>query len=234
VVALVRGGGARSDLATFDSEAVARAIAGLRVPVLTGIGHEVDDSVADRVAHQAHKTPTACATSLVERVLSFRRELDDGARQLRAAAAGRLDQAERRVGALGGTITGLARTAVDTAQVRLTHGAEQLVRGAGRPLDRADAAATIRADRLPAEARRGLRDRERDLDHRAAQLRVLDPDRLLARGWTITRTADGEPLRTIDRLEPGTRLLTTFADGEARSTVDAIETATQEGAGHGH
>src|SRR5262249_23054504 len=50
-VALVRGGGSRTELATFDAEALARAIASSPVPVLTGIGHEVDDSVADRVAH---------------------------------------------------------------------------------------------------------------------------------------------------------------------------------------
>ena len=61
VVLLVRGGGARTDLATFDSERVARAVANLAVPVFTGIGHEIDTSVADEVAHTAYKTPTACA-----------------------------------------------------------------------------------------------------------------------------------------------------------------------------
>ena len=64
VIALVRGGGARTDLAAFDDERIARAIATCPVPVLTGIGHEVDRSVADEVAHTAHKTPDglrACA-----------------------------------------------------------------------------------------------------------------------------------------------------------------------------
>jgi exodeoxyribonuclease VII large subunit len=65
VIALVRGGGSRADLAGFDSEAIARAIATLGVPVFTGIGHEIDTSVADAVAHTAHKTPTACAAALV-------------------------------------------------------------------------------------------------------------------------------------------------------------------------
>ena len=68
VLALVRGGGARTDLAAFDDEAVARAIAACPVPVLTGIGHEVDTSVADEVAHTSAKTPTACAQLLVARV----------------------------------------------------------------------------------------------------------------------------------------------------------------------
>lgn len=66
VIVLARGGGSRSDLAGFDSEAIARAIARCPVPVLTGIGHEIDTSVADVVAHTSFKTPTACAAHLVE------------------------------------------------------------------------------------------------------------------------------------------------------------------------
>src|SRR5690606_9294991 len=69
LIALVRGGGARTDLATFDHELVARTIATLEVPVLTGIGHETDTSVADVVAHGSHKTPTACAGAVVELAL---------------------------------------------------------------------------------------------------------------------------------------------------------------------
>ena len=61
VIVIVRGGGSRTDLAAFDDERVALAIARAPVPVLTGLGHEVDRSVADHVAHTAYKTPTACA-----------------------------------------------------------------------------------------------------------------------------------------------------------------------------
>ncbi|MGH9182665.1 MAG: exodeoxyribonuclease VII large subunit, partial [Acidimicrobiales bacterium] len=68
VVLVVRGGGSRTDLATFDSERIARAVAAMAVPVLTGIGHEIDTSLTDEVAHAAHKTPTACAAALCARV----------------------------------------------------------------------------------------------------------------------------------------------------------------------
>ena len=67
VIALVRGGGSRADLATFDDEQLARTIAALDLPVLTGVGHEVDRSIADDVAHTAYKTPTACAAALGSR-----------------------------------------------------------------------------------------------------------------------------------------------------------------------
>jgi exodeoxyribonuclease VII large subunit len=68
VIVVVRGGGSRSDLAGFDSESIARAIAVCPVPVLTGIGHEIDTSLADVVAHRDFKTPTACADFLVDHV----------------------------------------------------------------------------------------------------------------------------------------------------------------------
>ena len=65
VIVVIRGGGARNELATFDAEPIARAIAAAPVPVLTGLGHEIDRSVADEVAHTSLKTPTACAAHLV-------------------------------------------------------------------------------------------------------------------------------------------------------------------------
>ena len=89
VIALVRGGGARTDLATFDHELVARTITSLEVPVLTGIGHEIDTSVADAVAHGAHKTPTACAAALVELALGAATRVELAWRAIAAAAVRR-------------------------------------------------------------------------------------------------------------------------------------------------
>ena len=71
-VVVIRGGGARNELATFDAEPIALAIATCPVPVLTGLGHEVDRSVADEVAHTALKTPTACAGHLIDAVHDVR------------------------------------------------------------------------------------------------------------------------------------------------------------------
>ena len=70
-IVVIRGGGARNELATFDAETIARAIAAAPVPVLTGLGHEIDRSVADEVAHTSLKTPTACAGALVQAVAGY-------------------------------------------------------------------------------------------------------------------------------------------------------------------
>jgi exodeoxyribonuclease VII large subunit len=92
VVCLVRGGGARTDLAVFDSEAIARAIAAFPVPVLTGIGHEIDTTVADVVAYRRCLTPTACAGALVERVGAFCTRLHDQRRSIARAALRAVDR----------------------------------------------------------------------------------------------------------------------------------------------
>ncbi len=99
VVLLVRGGGARTDLAAFDDETVARAIASSPLPVVTGIGHEIDRTVADDVAHTAHKTPTAAAAAVVQRARDFDRELEAAAAQMRTAMRGRLVRADTALSA---------------------------------------------------------------------------------------------------------------------------------------
>ena len=95
-VVLARGGGSRADLAAFDSELVARAIAAMPVPVITGVGHETDRSVADEVAYHACKTPTACAQLLTARVAEFVARLDDASLRVAARARQRMTLAARR------------------------------------------------------------------------------------------------------------------------------------------
>jgi exodeoxyribonuclease VII large subunit len=138
VVALVRGGGSRTDLAAFDGEPIARAVALLSVPVLTGIGHEVDESVADLVAHTSFKTPTACAAGLVAHVRGYRERcervwssLDRSARERLASRTRWLDTAEARLGDRAPRALARAGRLVDglEARVRSLDPARALARG---------------------------------------------------------------------------------------------------------
>ena len=174
VVCIVRGGGARTDLAAFDSEAIARAIAHFPIPILTGIGHEIDTTVADLVAYRRCLTPTACAGALVERVSEWCARLHDRRRSIAHAAL----------------------RAVDPAA--LDRMAAQLAQRPPRALDRA----------------------ARVVDNVETRVRALDPARVLARGWSITRGEDGRLVRSAGEVAPGARLVTTVADGVVRSTVD--------------
>ena len=97
VVLLMRGGGSKSDLAAFDDERIAMAIANCAHPVFTGIGHEIDQSVADIVAHTECKTPTACADEVISCVVDFLDRLADNASRVRSVTATALEKARSRV-----------------------------------------------------------------------------------------------------------------------------------------
>lgn len=242
VIAVVRGGGARTDLACFDDERVARAIALCPVPVVTGIGHEIDRAVADEVAHTAAKTPTACAQLLVERVGAYlsqveaawlaigrvgQRELaahDDRLRS-HAARAGRsvrtslvvatqrLDGHGHRARRAGVVALAAADQRLGRDLGRLTGSARVRMRDATTTLVTAERRLAVRGPRSLAEAARAVE----ALD---ARVRALDPERALARGWSITRTADGRVLRSVDEVRPGDQLVTQLGTGEVRSTVE--------------
>jgi exodeoxyribonuclease VII large subunit len=198
VVALVRGGGSRTDLAAFDAEGIARAIAGLPVPLVTGLGHEIDRAIADEVAHTSLKTPTACAAWLVDRVRAWLTELDDAWVAVADRAMVRLDRAEARVDRAARRAVISSRRGLDRADQRHRDLADAIARRVPRALDRAD---------------------ER-LTQTGARISAYDPARTLARGWSITRTAEGDLVRTPADAPPGTVLRTTLADGELTSTVE--------------
>lgn len=119
VVAVIRGGGSRTDLATFDNEIVARAVATCRAPVFTGIGHDVDKSVADEVAFSWNKTPTACAVAIVERVNEFVRQVDSAAQRIANVVLAALANSERRVANAVGRLRTLRLTVLDAAKSRI-------------------------------------------------------------------------------------------------------------------
>ena len=146
-VVLIRGGGARSELATFDHEQIALAIATSPLPVLTGLGHEIDRSVADEVAHTALKTPTACAGSLVERVLAFQQRSELAWAAIARAAERSIGVADGRLQEVGVAIGHLTTAAVERSDDRLHQRARRLQVGAER---------TVERDLLPMAERFGL------------------------------------------------------------------------------
>jgi exodeoxyribonuclease VII large subunit len=225
VIVVIRGGGARTELATFDTEVIARAIAASPLPVLTGLGHEIDRSVADEVAHTALKTPTACAGALIERVEAYRVEVERCWEAIvRQARAGAL-RADHGLGATTRRIAHRTTAAVDLAGQRLDHRAARLQREAGLVLAGAGAHLDASTRRMAIAGSAATAAADRRLEVAAARSRAFDPERTLARGWSITRRADGSLLRAAGEAEPGEVLVTTVVDGAVRSRVERVEEA---------
>src|SRR6056297_162480 len=186
-VVLIRGGGARNELAVFDAEPIARAIAASPIPVLTGLGHEVDRSVADDVAHTMLKTPTACAGELITRAARYCAATEAAfasivreSHQVLDGAAGDLSDTAHR-------IVRRTHAAVERADERLGMRVDTLARTAPACLARADQRLVDVKDRVLARADAVVARAGDRLDVSAARVASLDPTVQLSRGWSITR-----------------------------------------------
>jgi exodeoxyribonuclease VII large subunit len=119
LVMLMRGGGSKGDLAAFDDEQIAMAISKCSHPVFTGIGHEIDTSIADIVAHTANKTPTACAQSVIAIVESFLSELSYSAGSLRSLTQTAVERARSRIAVSVERLSTRPRTALERQSQKL-------------------------------------------------------------------------------------------------------------------
>ncbi len=272
VIVITRGGGSRADLSWFDQQELAVTIAECPVPVITAIGHEVDTSIADLVAHHACKTPTAAAEFLVAKVdeaaarlqsaadrlgeavddlLTVSAERIDLADRLARAAegvqlramlryqqvAGRLqDKVARHLAARTAVLAGL-RSRLGTAAVKRTSGARERLGILRSGISRAAVTRTVEAGqrvaglagRLGREARRPTGAQGARLDGLATQARLMDPRRLLARGYTITVDEAGQAVTRAAALASGDVIGTRFHDGQVRSIVQPGEGTSSGG-----
>jgi exodeoxyribonuclease VII large subunit len=218
---VVRGGGARGDLAAFDSEPVARAIATAPFPVWTGIGHTGDRSVADEVAHRAMITPTQCGEAVVERVAEYLGEIERTAGALRGLARARLDSTGYQLEAASAALGRGARRQFERRAVVLRAAGVELSRVVLARFRREAAQVADRAVHLGAVTRRSVATQQHELTRRRQVLRAYDPVRQLERGWTLTSDASGRLVRTTATLTVGARITTRFDDGEVRSVVES-------------
>jgi exodeoxyribonuclease VII large subunit len=221
-VVLIRGGGGRLDLEPFNDLELCRLLARLPIPVLTGIGHDVDVSVADLIAHGAHKTPTAVADHLIDRCAFFESGLNGflvGIQQrMQELFAGNRERLATHAADLRERPASLCRK----RQGELQAAAGQFGRLSTAVLQqRAQHMATLRAT-LAAEALRGVRLLLRGMEGMQEAVRLLAPDQVLQRGYSITR-ADGAAVRHAADLRPGDELETQFANGRAWSTIQRID-----------
>ena len=218
---LIRGGGARNELAVFDAEQIARAIASSPVPVLTGLGHEVDRSVADDVAHTTLKTPTACAGELIARAARYAADAEAAFASIVRESRHGLTAANTDLSDTAHRIARRTHAAVERADERLGLRVDTLARTAPASLSRADQRLVDAQQRVIDRAGAVVERAESRLDVVSARVAALDPAVQLARGWSITRRADGSVVRSVDALDHDDTITTALADGTVTSTVTA-------------
>ena len=196
-VVIIRGGGSRNDLSCFDSYRLCTYVAQFPLPVVTGIGHDKDTSVADMVAHTALKTPTAVAGWLVDRMADADGLLDVAALQLHEAVQATLHAASVRLERFSG---GLRETAA-AFFTRRSMGLDRL------------------AERLPLAVYELLERRKRELDTAAAWVMGYLPERILRLGFAVVRK-EGRACVSAEQVRAGDRLSIEWIDGRLSATVD--------------
>ncbi|MFV1989760.1 MAG: exodeoxyribonuclease VII large subunit [Acidimicrobiales bacterium] len=228
VILLIRGGGSRSDLAAFESELVARTIASLRVPVITGIGHEIDRSIADEVAHTALKTPTAVAGFLNDRTRSFLAAVETSYAAVARNASHQLGRHSTHLSHQGSRIRGLtsATFQIETnnlvaRRTLLAQRVSAVLTRNGRLLDDHDRTLRTSAPRLIGRS-------SRQLEQIALLIAQLHPNRMLQRGFSITRTEKGDLVRSVANVSPGTIITTQLAMGRVISEISRIQEPTDD------
>ncbi len=244
LIALVRGGGSSTDLAGFDTREVAHAIAGLSVPVITGIGHEIDSPVADVVAHSSFKTPTAAAAWLVDRALEFsrttlllwegiqisageclakqRERLDEGGRRAEDASLDAVSNARERMLRSTAQFIQSARGGIRLARAQMDrHG--DLVRERARfRLEMHRSRLQALSASSPPAAARSLKAPRSQLAHLGERIAAHDPHRMMEKGWTTLRNANGRLLRSVCEVGRGDILIAQLQDGRVQSKVEGI------------
>ncbi|MCB9879842.1 MAG: exodeoxyribonuclease VII large subunit [Planctomycetes bacterium] len=219
---IVRGGGSRTDLAWFDDRDVALAVAQHPLKVLVGIGHQRDQSVLDLIAH-SEKTPTAVAAFLVRGLEGAREELTERAMRLADAAADLLADERRRLVTAARAVVQASHRALADARRDLGDAAQRLGTNVTVRLLRERNELRRSADRVANSARRQLEKQQGLLERAAVRHRLLDPRRVLQRGFAIVRGADGRVAPSVARLADGEAVRVQFRDGHAEVRVQTTQ-----------
>jgi len=239
VLILCRGGGSIEDLWAFNEEVLARAIAACAIPVVCGVGHETDTTIADFVADQRAATPTAAAELVTAGYVDAAQHLARLAPLLQRAMWRRIENLQQRVDIAARSLVhpgerlARMRLATDHCSARLAaavrgtmetayhavgrHGLR--LRGARPQFGTAQQSLQHLARRLAGALQHGQEQRQARLEALHSHLVHLDPTQVLARGYSIVRDASGTIVRSSGQLAAGSEVDMQFAIGKARATV---------------
>ncbi len=218
VILLVRGGGSMEDLWAFNDEALARTVAQSPVPVVCGVGHETDFTIADFVADLRAPTPTSAAELVAEPRDVWLGALDLLQERLQEAVTDVIDRQSQRLdlaaGRLGrpSALAARQRLALAGQAQRLRFASEHALRQCRRDVQQLETA-------LPQQLRRGLAGMRQRLERAALRLELLDPTLVLQRGYAWLSDERGHTISRVGQTHAGQTLQATLADGKVDLTV---------------
>jgi exodeoxyribonuclease VII large subunit len=241
VIVIIRGGGSRSDMSWFDNLKIARAIAHSGLPVFTGLGHEIDFSVSDLVAHTYQKTPTAAARYLTELVKNYLEKLDRHGSEIVERSIFLIRHGDQQLNELEKEAIHSARGLVNEARQVLQNAAWRIRQSHNRLIRQTLLRMESASQRIRLKMALWMRDSSKGigqfrqlfpklLESRFKNARsrleifsirrnAADPIQVLKRGYTLSLDSKGRTIRQLSGVRMGDVLTTVFVDGQARSRV---------------
>jgi len=219
VIVITRGGGSIAELSCFDSEKIAMAIAGSSIPILSGIGHEINTTVTDLTAHTFAKTPTAIAKFLVDRIKGFIDGVEE--RQARIIEALRQELKDRRAHLKDNAFLLQAQTLglIKSHHQRLVSITEALERIPADKVKAGRRSLALHQENLKKIIHLHLQNSRTKINQYHQLIQMASPVMTLKRGFSITRTKDGRLLRSVKDIKGVKAITTQLEDGILNSEV---------------
>ena len=222
VVVIIRGGGSVSDLSGFDTLSLAESVAQYPLPIITGIGHERDDTVIDMVAHTRVKTPTAAAELLIHHQENELSLVENFSEQIVSAVGLRLSEETNRLERITGKLP-LVYSLYHQRQLNhLVQTVTRVHQGIARRLQTDKNKLELLTARFPLQVTSLLQNQQHKLNLISLRLKAVDPVNILRQGYSITQVK-GKSVKSVKQLGEGDQLVTYLADGKVVSTVNEIE-----------
>ncbi len=195
-VVIIRGGGAKMDLLAFDDLELSKKAADFPIPILTGVGHDIDESVLDMVVYKALKTPTAVADFIIENNMLFESKLEEVKLFLQQITNMHITQSDRLI---------------EGFEQQVKFSSESILNKSNSKLDQV-------IDKIPLLKTQQLQLATSKLTKLEEMIKLLDPNTSLKRGFTLT-TLNNKIIRNVDEVAEGEEIVTQFFDGTLKSKV---------------
>lgn len=218
-VVIIRGGGATSDLSGFDTLALAENVANFPLPIITGIGHDRDESILDMVAHTRVKTPTAAAQLLIDNLSRTDQLIESLRQRIVRTTQQRMHTEQVRLKAVAERIPVLFSLVSVKEQARIDRLSRQVLNAVARRIDTARQRVERLEVRFADTVRRLLTDEQHRLQMLEQRIEAENPERLLRRGYSIT-TYEGHAVHDASQLPKGAVVETRVEKGAFKSKVE--------------
>ena len=202
----------------FDTLALAENVANFPLPIITGIGHDRDESILDMVSFQRVKTPTAAAAFLVNHLEEVLNAIDDAQDRITHYAQNKITILHSQLSTLNSQLTSLFTIVKTRQEARLDALYSRLAHHALQKLSTLNTQLSTIESRIPLLLDSSLKTKKHQLELLEEKVKTLDPSLLLRRGYSIT-LKDGKAVRDVAALHPGDEIKTRLANGSIHSVV---------------